>query len=174
MKKYIQKDMVKKFTDTAKPALARIAGTAGAAYVSNTILPNVKFIPPAGRAAVVTLLGIVGEMYAKDEMTKAAAQGVSAYGGLQLAGQILKDKKSQLGLAGLENLGQVGRVDWQPLLAESESVGYIEGVDDYAQIGAYEDEVSGIDGTEDQMQGIEDEMQGTITEELGSLEEYLG
>jgi len=91
-------------------------------------------------------------------MLVTAGQGISAYGALKSAGDIvLPTKKSQLGLAGMEDIQGISggepmsQFDWSKALQE---VNGIEG---------YDEEVRGMDD----VQGME-EIQG-----MGYMSEYL-
>ncbi len=146
----------KKITPTLKNAAIRGGATVASAYVANNVLINIRAIPAKAHGPLLFLFGTLLET-GKNQTLVTAGQGISAYGALKSAGDlVLPTKKSQLGLAGIEDIqgisGEpVNQFDWSKALQE---VSGIEG---------YDDEVRGMD----EIQGPE-EMQG-----MGYMSEYL-
>ncbi len=139
----------KKIVPALKNAAIRGGATVASAYVANNVLINVRAIPAKTHGPLLFLFGTLLET-GKNPVMVTAGQGISAYGALKSAGDlVLPTKKSQLGLAGIEDIQGISgepmsQFDWSKALNE---VNGIEG---------YDDEVSGMDDVQgpEEMQGV--------------------
>ncbi len=137
----------KKLPSALKKSAVRGAATVATAYVANNVLINVKAIPPKIHGPLLFLLGTVLET-TKNPMMQTAGEGMSAYGALKSAGDIiLPNKKSQLGLQGISG-EPMNQFDWSRALSDMNGTDDVSGMEDFSGMEDVSgmEEVSGMEG----------------------------
>lgn len=149
----------------AEKSLIRSAGTVGAAFAANNLLPKATFIKPNYRGLVMFGLGMAAEILVDNEKVRAFGEGMTSFGALQTTGDLLlKTNKAKIGLAGLAGeLAGAEDADYQDMSGQRKIAN--RPATDFNWHGALAggESVNGIEA--DDLSGEDQELQGTEPEE---------